>query len=168
MLPFSMMKKTPNFEDLRKEVYRISGMDCGDCAAKLERRLAAMPGVRSAAVGFAVGKLTIAHSLAESEIVRLVQQAGFEAVKEEMTGRRPAQKKSWWQNTRALATFVSGILLAVTTVMSWTATAAGYTDYLFGLAAIIGGFHAARSGLYGLRALSFDMNVLMTAAVLGA
>ncbi len=161
-------RKSQKNEGLRKEVYRIFGMDCGDCAAKLERRLAAMPEVRSIAVSFAVGKLTIAHALAESEIVRLVQQAGFEAVKEQKTGRRLAQKIPWWQNTRTLATFASGILLAVATVMSWTATAAGYTDYLFGLAAIIGGFHAARSGLYGLRALSFDMNVLMTAAVLGA
>lgn len=157
-----------DLEGFRKEVFRISGMDCGDCAAKLERRLAAVPGIRSAAVGFAVGKLTIAHALAESEIVRLVQQAGFEAVKEEKIGRRPVQKDPWWQNSRSLATFASGILLAVATVIDWTAAAVGYSAYLFGLAAIIGGFHAARSGLYGLRSLSFDMNVLMTVAVIGA
>ncbi|MGB3225134.1 MAG: heavy metal translocating P-type ATPase [Desulforhopalus sp.] len=160
--------KAINNEGLRKEVYQISGMDCGDCAAKLERRLAAMQGVSSATVSFAIGKLTIAHTLAESEILRLVQQAGFDAVKQEKIGRRPAQQTPWWQNTRTMATFASGILLAVATIMSWTATAIGFADYLFGLAVIIGGFHAARSGLYGLRALSFDMNVLMTAAVLGA
>lgn len=161
-------KMVADLEGFRKEVFRISGMDCGDCAAKLERRLAAVPGIRSAAVGFAVGKLTIAHALAESEIVRLVQQAGFEAVKEEKIGRRPVQKDPWWQNSRSLATFASGILLAVATVIDWTAAAVGYSAYLFGLAAIIGGFHAARSGLYGLRSLSFDMNVLMTVAVIGA
>jgi len=162
------MKKTSSQKHLRKEVYRISGMDCGDCAAKLERRLAAMPGVRSAAVSFAVGKLTVTHDLAESEIVRLVQQAGFEPFKEEKMGRLPAQGTPLWQNSRTIATLGSGILLVVATVMSWTATATGYTDYLFGLATIIGGFYAARSGLYGLRAFSFDMNVLMTTAVLGA
>jgi len=161
-------KATDRRKNGRKEVFLVSGMDCGDCAAKLERRLAAMPGVYSATVSFAMGKLTVAHDLAESEIIRLVQQAGFEAVKERKTGQQPTQKRPWWQNARTLATFASGILFMVATVMSWTATAAGYINYLFGLAALIGGFHAARSGLYGLRALSFDMNVLMTAAVLGA
>jgi Cd2+/Zn2+-exporting ATPase len=154
-------------EGFRKEVFLVSGMDCGDCAAKLERRLAAVPRVRSAAVSFAVGKLTIEHALADADIVRLVQQAGFRAVKEEKT-RRPTVKSSWWKNARTLATFGSGILLAVATGMDWTSTAAEYTDYLFGLAAIVGGFHAARSGLYGLKSLTFDMNFLMTAAIIGA
>jgi Cd2+/Zn2+-exporting ATPase len=154
-------------EGFRKEVFLVSGMDCGDCAAKLERRLSAVPRVRSATVSFAVGKLTIEHALADADIVRLVQQAGFRAVKEEKT-RRPTVKSSWWKNARTLATCGSGILLAVGTCMDWTATATDYTDYLFGLTAIVGGFHAARSGFYGLRALSFDMNVLMTVAVLGA
>jgi Zn2+/Cd2+-exporting ATPase len=156
------------WEGVRREVYRISGMDCGDCAAKLERRLAAVPGIRAVAVSFAVGKLTITHALGGSEIERLVQQAGFVAVKAEKLRRRPAAKTSLWRTPRTLATLASGMLLALATALDWSATAAGYADYLFGLAATIGGFHAARSGLYGLRSLSFDMNVLMTAAVLGA
>ncbi|BDD85668.1 heavy metal translocating P-type ATPase [Desulfofustis limnaeus] len=152
---------------LRKEVFLVSGMDCGDCAAKLERRLAAVPGVRSVTVSFALGKLIIEHSLADAEIVRLVQQAGFGAVREE-NRRRAAVEASWWKNYRTLATMASGVLLVVATGMDWTATAARYTDYLFGLAALIGGFHAARSGFYGLRSLTFDMNFLMTVAIIGA
>ncbi len=161
-------KEAYNREGYRKEMFLVSGMDCGDCAAKLERRLAAFSGVRSATVNFALGKLTIEHALPGSEILRLVQQAGFTAVKEEKTRRQPAARTSWWKNARTLATFFSGMLLAVATGMEWTATAAGYTNYLFGLAAIVGGFHAARSGLYGLKSLSFDMNFLMTAAIIGA
>lgn len=152
---------------LRKGVFLISGMDCGDCAANLERRLAAVPKIRSATVSFALGKLIIEHSLADAEIVRLVQQAGFGAVREE-NRRRAAVDAPWWKNYRTVATMVSGVLLVVATGMDWTATAARATDYLFGLAAIIGGFHAARSGIYGLRSLTFDMNFLMTVAIIGA
>ena len=31
-------------EGLRREVFLVSGMDCGDCAAKLEKRLKVAPG----------------------------------------------------------------------------------------------------------------------------
>lgn len=157
-----------NREGVRKEVFHVSGMDCGDCAAKLERRLCAVSGVRSANVSFAIGKLMIEHALEEDDIKLLVKQAGFEAVKEEKTRRQTAVKTSWWKNTRTLATFVSGILLVIATGMNWTSTAAIYTDYLFGLSAIVGGYHAARTGFYGLRSLSFDMNFLMAAAIIGA
>ena len=104
-------------------------------------------------MNFAFGKLMIEYSLADSEIVRMVKQAGFEAVREEKTRRQPAAATPWWKNIRTQATFCSGMLLALATVMDWTATALEYTDYLFGLAAIVGGFHAAKIGLYGIRAL---------------
>jgi Cd2+/Zn2+-exporting ATPase len=39
---------------------------------------------------------------------------------------------------------------------------------LYALSIIIGGFKTARSALYGLKKLNFDMNVLMTIAVVGA
>lgn len=153
---------------LHKTVFRISGMDCGDCAAKLERRLAAVPGVRLATINFGAGKLTVEHTIGDSAIVKVVKQAGYGAAKEDKSFRQPLKDPAWRKNARTLATIASGILLAIATVLDWFGIADGIAILLYGLTAIIGGFHAAKSGLYSLRSFSLDMNFLMTVAVIGA
>ncbi len=155
-------------EGFHKTVFRISGMDCGDCAAKLEKRLAAMSGVRSATVNFGAGKLTVEHTIVDSAIMKAVKQAGYGAIKEDKTFRQPLVESVWWKNVRTLATITSGILLALATVLDWLGMAEGIVILLYALTAITGGFHAAKSGLYSLRSLSLDMNFLMTAAIIGA
>lgn len=151
---------------LHRTVLRISGMDCGDCAAKLEKRLAALPGVRSASVNFGAGTLTIEHAIAEATLLQTVKQAGYGATGD--TARQPLPAMVWWKNGRTLATGASGIMLALATVLYWLGMAEGIVIWLYALTAIAGGFHAAKSGLYSLRALSLDMNFLMTVAIIGA
>ena len=151
---------------LRRTVFRVSGLDCGDCAGKLEKRLAALPGVKSASVNFGAGKLTVEHAIAEATLLQTVQQAGYGATTE--TSRQPLPTVVWWKNGRTLATGASGILLVQATVLDWLGMAEGIVIGLYALTAITGGFHAARSGLYSIRALSLDMNFLMTMAIIGA
>ena len=155
-------------EGVHKTVFRISGMDCGDCAAKLEKRIANMPGVKSAIFNFGAGKLLVEHGIADSDIIHVVKQAGYGAIKEDKAARQPQVETVWWKNVRTLATVTSGVLLAIATVLDWLGMAAGGVVWLYALTAIVGGFHAAKSGLYGLRSLSFDMNFLMTVAIVGA
>jgi Cd2+/Zn2+-exporting ATPase len=152
---------------LQKSVFRISGMDCGDCAAKLEKRVAALPGVSSAIVNFGAGKLTVEHSIADSTLIQTVKQAGYGAIKEG-AARQPMPETVWWQSARTLATAASGMMLATATILDWSGMTGGIVTWLYALTAITGGFHAAKSGLYGLRSLSLDMNFLMTAAIIGA
>ena len=151
-----------------KAVFRISGMDCGDCAAKLEKRLVAMSGVNVATINFGAGKLTIEHKITDSAVVQAVKQAGYGAIKEDKTIRQPLVETVWWKNTRTLTTVASGILLALATVLDWLGMTGGIVVLLYALTAVIGGFHAAKSGLYSLRSLSLDMNFLMTVAIIGA
>jgi len=164
-------KKAEHFagtrDGLQKSIFRISGMDCGDCAAKLEKRLAAMPGVRSAMVNFGAGKLTVEHNTTDSALMQTVQQAGYGVIKDGAT-RQPLPETVWWKNGRTLATIASGIMLAIATLLDWLGMTEGIDVWLYALAAVTGGFHAAKSGLYGLRSLSLDMNFLMTAAIIGA
>ena len=151
-----------------KAVFRISGMDCGDCAAKLEKRLTAMAVVNAAAINFGAGKLTIEYTLADSVIVQAVKQAGYGVSKEDKTIQQPLVETVWWKNIRTLATIMSGLLLALATALDWLGLAEGIVILLYALTAVIGGFHAAKSGLYSLRSLSLDMNFLMTTAIIGA
>lgn len=154
-------------EGLQKSVFRISGMDCGDCAAKLEKRLAALPGVKSAAVNFGAGKLTVEHNTTDSILIQTVKQAGYGATKDG-AARQPTPETVWWKSARTLATAASGIMLTIATILDWSGITGGIVTWLYALTAITGGFHTAKSGLYGLRSLSLDMNFLMTVAIIGA
>lgn len=151
-----------------KTVFSISGMDCGDCAVKLEKRIAKIPGVNSAIFNFGAGKLMVEHVIADSAIMQAVKQAGYGAIREDKAARQPLAETHWWKNARTLATVSSGVTMTIATVFDWLGIAEGVVVWLYALTAIVGGFHVAKSGLYGLRSLTLDMNFLMTAAIVGA
>jgi len=158
----------PGAEASTKTIYRIVGLDCGDCAAKLERRVAMLAGVSLATINFATGKMTVEHAGDDAVILQAVQQAGYSAETEQGLSRRPVAAPAWWKNIRTLATLASGTLLAAALALSWLGVSDNFVTPLYALAAVTGGFHAAKSGLYGLRTLSLDMNFLMSAAIIGA
>ncbi len=153
---------------LHRTTYRVSGLDCADCAAKLEKKLAAAPGIRQAVVNFAAGKLAVEHTLSDAAVLRLVEQAGYKAEREDKAAPTPPAAAAWWQTPKTIATMVSGGLLLTAAVLSWTGTGDNILIPLFVLAAAAGGFSAAKTALYGLRSWIFDMNFLMTVAVIGA
>lgn len=164
----TLIKAAQDHPGFHRTVYLVSGLDCGDCAAKLEKKLAATPGVRSASVNFGAGKLTVEHTLSDSDIIRIVEQAGYKAEREDKAVYGTQAKKAWWKTPRTIATMVSGALLMVATVLEWSGISEQVLIPLFALTAIIGGYNSAKTGLYGLRSWTFDMNFLMTVAIIGA
>ena len=148
--------------------FLITGLDCADCAAHLEKWIAGLPGIRSVRVNFAAGTMTVEHTVPAGPIIAAVRQAGYSATRREISPARPVAESRWWMDSRTLATIFSGILLATALLLDLRGTSASVVIPLYAGAAVIGGYYAARSGLYGLRALTFDMNVLMTVAVIGA
>jgi Cu+-exporting ATPase len=66
--------------DLREVELAISGMTCASCAARVERKLRAIPGV-TASVNFATDKATVAAPLSVpvSSLIAAVDQAGYGA-----------------------------------------------------------------------------------------
>ncbi len=155
-------------QDTQQTVFQVSGLDCGDCAAKLEKRIAAMSGVISATINFGAGKLTVTHHTDESLILEAIKKAGYQAVKVDKNLKQPLPEFLWWQNRRTQATIISGILLIIATVADWSGAPESLVIPLYILTAVIGGYQAAKSGFYSLRVLSLDMNFLMTAAIVGA
>ena len=148
--------------------FAVDGLDCGDCASKLEKRVAALSGVISAQVNFAAGKMVVKHTAPVADILQTVRQAGYQAECLSAGPRRPETKAAWWTNRRTRATIVSGVILGLATMLEWLNYGDTALIPLYVAAAVIGGYSAAKSGLYGLRSLTFDMNFLMTIAVIGA
>ena len=63
-----------------KRVYKLEGLDCADCAAKLERKLAAIEGITSANINFMTFKCTLE---AEAEKMNEIIEKAMEIIKVE-------------------------------------------------------------------------------------
>lgn len=63
-----------------KRVYKLEGLDCADCAAKLERKLAAIEGITSANINFMTLKCTLE---AEAEKMNGIIEKAMEIIKVE-------------------------------------------------------------------------------------
>lgn len=164
----TMTNSANDAHGLHKSVYRLSGLDCADCASKLEKKLNALSGVRVASVNFGAGKLNIEHTLSDAEIIQVVQQAGYQAVLDSQAGHVTTSRSAWWTKPKTLATILSGVFLVVATTLDWSGMGRNIFIVLYALTMITGGYHVARSGLYSLRSLTLDTNFLMLIAAVGA
>ena len=63
-----------------KRVYKLEGLDCADCAAKLEKKLAAIEGITSANINFMTLKCTLE---AEAEKMNEIIDKAMEIIKVE-------------------------------------------------------------------------------------
>lgn len=165
----AMIRAAQDAPGYHTSVFRIEGMDCADCAAKLEKKITALAGVRSATVNFGAGKLTVEHALTDTDIIKAVQQAGYQAVQDGQAARPGAQPAgAWWRKPRTLATIASGAFLLAAIVLDWAGVSENIIVPLYLVAMVTGGYHVAKSGLYGLKSLTLDTNFLMTIAAVGA
>ena len=148
-----------------RTVVRVEGMDCASCAATVERRVSALPGVKRATVNFAAGRLDAEHEpgVALEDLEGAVRTAGYGVAKTEEAERTP-----FWRTPRAMLTaasaglFLAGLALSVGGAPE-TARVAAYLA-----AIVVGGLPIFRAAVAGLRAKHLDMNVLMSAATVGA
>lgn len=159
---------------------RLEGMDCGDCAGKVERGVAGLDGVLHAAVDFASATMRVEYDVEQvtfADIIQRIRRLGYDVQDEEGA---TADKRLG--GLRGLLTFVSGrrregttLIAGLLIVLAVTAQAFGLAMHgvhaLYGAAIAVGGLHIARRGLMGVCLRTnreVDVNFLMTVAVLGA
>ncbi|NLP41609.1 MAG: cadmium-translocating P-type ATPase [Veillonellaceae bacterium] len=166
--PVEVINASHDFPGFCKSVFIITGLDCGDCAAKLEKKINGIAGVKTATVNFGAGKLTVEHTNSASDLLKAIQEAGYQG---ELEGKKQSiteAAKGWWHNARLLATVIAGTLLAAVSISDLLGLDENILLPIYILTLVIGGYHTARSGFYSLKSLTFDMNFLMSIAVLGA
>ncbi len=164
----SLVKTAHDAPGLRKSVLRISGLDCAECASSLEKRIVALAGVHTANINFGAGKLTVEHTAPLHEILHAVKQAGYQADSIDNLQEYQQNKTTWWNNTKMLGTILSGIFLVLATAAGLWGVEDKIVTWIYFAAILAGGYNVAKSGLYGLRTLTLDTNLLMVIAVLGA
>ncbi len=149
-----------------KTVFRLSGLDCADCASKLETRLLQVEGIRDVSLNFMTAKLSVNHSVPVESVREVIRQAGYDAVPESETRVHTYEEKTR-RDPRFYTTVISGALL----VSAWISGAFAPEDAVIALylaTIFVGGFWTIRRGISSLKSFIFDMNVMMTVAVTGA
>lgn len=150
---------------------RIAGLDCADCAAKLEKQLRRIPGVEAANVNLGASKLYVTHSGPLSEIVAAVEAMGYAGQVEGVGVGVKAQPGAslWKTNKYALPTVISGIILMLAIPLSQLGMPDALVHPIYVIGILLGGYLPARSGwLMLVNARELDMNALMTIAAIGA
>ncbi|WP_346353401.1 cation-translocating P-type ATPase [Azotosporobacter soli] len=145
-------------KDATISTYYVSDLDCADCAAKLESRIVALPGVTQASLNFASSRLVVRHSAAKATIESAIVQAGYKV----RQAPPLAEKKK-----RYLVPFTAAFSFLVAFSLE-TQPLATLSTMFYAIAILIGGFSIARKAFYNLSNYSIDSNFLMVIAVGGA
>ncbi len=147
----------------------ITGMDCADCAARLEKRISKVPGVETAHVNFSASKMTVSHSGSVAEILSTIEKMGYFGKLDEGNRIKNEPASFWKSNQYAKTTVISLVMLASGLIAGKLDAPELIVNGLFLTGIFLGGFLPAKNGISVLiSAREFDMNFLMTIAVIGA
>lgn len=151
-------------DKLEHRTFTLTGLDCPDCALKLEKAVGRMTGVHSASANFASSKMSVQFdpSVADAaSIARRIRSFGYGA---ESPGLHGEQSDS---RMKTAATAVAGVGIVLGYIFRLSGLDDG-ANYAFAISLAAGGGYAARAALQSVRSLSPDMNLLMTIAAIGA
>ncbi|WP_031536232.1 MULTISPECIES: heavy metal translocating P-type ATPase [unclassified Bacillus (in: firmicutes)] len=148
------------------KAYRVQGFTCTNCAAIFENNVKELPGVQDAKVNFGASKVYVKGI---TTIEELEKAGAFENLKIRDEKEQRVEREPFWKQKENIKVYISAILL----VISWFLGEQYGEEHLLptiGYAAsiLIGGYSLFIKGLKNLSRLQFDMNTLMTIAIIGA
>jgi len=146
-----------------EETFRVSGMDCSEEIAAIERAIKPLPGIQGVRANLVASTVTIYHdgSAKVSDLEKAINSSGVKV--------ETGSKKGGELSKAALLVIVSGVFTGFGILLQRSGFNAGWlSDIPFVIAIVSGGWLVVPKALRSLRTLSLDMNVLMTVAVIGA
>jgi Zn2+/Cd2+-exporting ATPase len=166
--------------------YRVEGMDCAACAAKIDTAVRRLPGIEDVAISATIGNMTVRHNgqsdLAELE--RAVTSLGYAIApaggaiapgRHEHDNDKPplygndhgAATGQWWESPKARLTAAAGLALIVAYGIGKLLPAIGH--WAFVAAMLVGLVPIAQRAFLAARAgTAFSIETLMTIAAVGA
>ncbi|MFD1066523.1 heavy metal translocating P-type ATPase [Oceanobacillus locisalsi] len=146
--------------------YHVEGMDCGSCAKSIENHLRALPSVHDVHVHFSTGKMTVDHDNPVEDILAEVSKIGYKASLDTNENKQNKMKKSNKQGYGFI--IFSGFLILLGFIGSYNNMPAMLTTMLYAIAMVTSGYKPVKSAYFAVKSRSLDMNVLMSAAAIGA
>lgn len=157
--------------------YKITGLDCIDCAKALEASVEAMPQVEAATLHFFEGTLTVHGDVDEVRLRKLITKLGYGLADGRPSSETPIAQANvlvgFWhylirQNETRLA-LIASVVILLSFVASWLGAPSWVAIFLQVSALLLAGWPIARSGVVNLWInRTFNINFLMTVAGIGA
>ncbi len=76
------------------EQYTVTGMSCAACSARVEKAVSKVPGVKACAVNLLTNSMGVEGNVAESDIIKAVENAGYGAIKKNVGENTVSENKS--------------------------------------------------------------------------
>jgi len=172
--------------------FRVDGMDCASCAAKIDTAVRRLPGVADVSVSVVAGTMTVGHSGADlglvekkvSELGYAITPAGAGSTASRASGPahddadeaglagmhghdHGAETGPWWRTAKAQLTLFSALAVVAAFVLEAFAPQLGGWPFI--LAMLVGLVPIARRAFQGATNGSpFSIETLMTVAAVGA
>ncbi|WP_026583997.1 heavy metal translocating P-type ATPase [Bacillus sp. J33] len=161
-----MSNQQAKLSEQEMKAFRVQGFTCTNCAAIFENNVKELPGVQDAKVNFGASKVYVKGS---ATIEELEKAGAFENLKIRDEKEQRVEREPFWKQKENIKVYISAILL----VISWFLGEQYGEEHILptiGYAAsiLIGGYSLFIKGLKNLSRLQFDMNTLMTIAIIGA
>ncbi len=160
--------------------FKVGGMDCAGCVAKIDTAVRRLPGVTGLEVSLMSGVMTVWHGRDEGSgaIEKKVTSLGYTVARldDATVGGSPSQGKQrgasevpakWWQGSKGRLTILSGVALAAAFGVGKLIPQSA--SWVFILAILVGLVPIARRAIVGAFSGSpFSIEMLMTIAAVGA
>ena len=165
-------------ETIKTEELRVEGFHCADCAVTIEQTMAKLGGVESVKANFAAGKVKVDYDpvqLGHDDLVRSVEKIGYKVSTET---HQNLEKKQIWKNREFLFTMISGLFLGLglgaqfftanQTLLEFFGRSLTVSVFFYLTSMFFGAFYFSREGWASIKNLRFNMNFLMSMAIIGA
>jgi len=150
----------------KEETFHVTGMDCADEIAAIERAVKPLAGVSGVRANLLTSTVTIFHDgkAQSSVLIAAINSSGVKVKTDERSGGGGKTL-----TLPKLLVISAGVFTGLGILAQWSVFKDGWLpDLAFTIAIISGGWLIVPKALRSLRTFSFDMNVLMTVAVIGA
>ena len=154
-------------DEPRRMTVRVDGMDCIECAKKIEKAVLAIDGVRQVRVSYTLGKLNVEadrDAVTRDDIYDVLKKLGYGHFEAD----EPEEDFFSLSNRRLLVTIASGFLLMIGAIGEFILAEPLLYLPAYAAAIAVGGYYIAVRGIASIRERYLDMNVLMIIAVIGA
>lgn len=147
------------------KTYRVQGFSCINCAGRFENNVKELPGVEDAKVNFGAAKLYVKGDVT---IEQLEKAGAFENLKIRHEHEDKPAPEPFWKKKENIVVYISAALLIISWIADKTTDNQLIPNIGYCLAILIGGYSIFIKGFKNLSKLKFDMNTLMTIAIIGA
>jgi Cd2+/Zn2+-exporting ATPase len=147
---------------------RIDGMDCIECAKKIEKAVKDIEGVKQVRVSYTLGKMSLEVEKGKVSVDQLKRSVGILGYKLEKEEGARYEEFFSWKNHRLVATAVCGILFFLGMVTEYVIHLDVLYLAFYAGAIVVGGYYIARRGVAAIIEKYLDINMLMVVAVAGS